>query len=130
MKYLLVRRVVSIRAFSPRKAQSEPAVEPRVLAWLSHRQFEGGTMRAPFSLFLGLVLSGCVFQPKTPEQIAAEPFRPVEEPQVVCRKEKPTGSNRPVTVCREVPTAIDREDTKRDMNVLQRQSEQINQQLN
>jgi len=84
-------------------------------------------MRAPVFLFLSLVLSGCVFQPKTPAEIAAAPFRPVEEPQVVCRKEKPTGSNRPVTVCREVQDAVDREHTKRDMQVLQRQSEVLEQ---
>jgi hypothetical protein len=83
-------------------------------------------MRAIFLLFPGLVMSGCVLQPPTPEEIAAAPFDRVEEPQIVCRKEKPTGSNRPVTVCREVPDALDRQQTKRDMKVLKRQSELLN----
>jgi hypothetical protein len=81
-------------------------------------------MKALVILFLSVVLSGCVFQPKTPEEIAAAPFDRAGEPQIVCQKEKPTGSNRPVTVCREMPDALDREQTKRDMRVLQRQSEQ------
>jgi len=83
-------------------------------------------MRTPVVIFLGLVVSGCVAQPETPESIAAAPFDgPVEPPQIVCKKEKPTGSNRAVTVCREVPGVLDRERTRRDMSVLQRQSEQV-----
>lgn len=83
-------------------------------------------MKASVVFFLGLVASGCAVQPETPEAIAAAPFKPaVEPPQIICKKEKPTGSNRPVTVCREVASALDQEQTKRDMRVLQRQSEQL-----
>ena len=83
-------------------------------------------MRTPVAIFLSLVLGGCVAQPETPETIAAAPFDgSVEPPQIVCKKEKPTGSNRPVTVCREVAGPLDREQTRHDMSVLQRQSEQV-----
>jgi hypothetical protein len=85
-------------------------------------------MRAPVLLSLSLIVSGCIAQPQPPEAVAAAPFDgTVEPPQIVCRKEKPTGSNRPVTVCREVQSALDRENTRRDMNVLQRQSELLGQ---
>ena len=52
----------------------------------------------------------------------------MEEPaeqKVSCKKEKPTGSNRPVMVCRPVPGAVDRELTNRDMSILHRQSEAL-----
>jgi hypothetical protein len=80
-------------------------------------------MKRPILLSLGLVLSGCFLQPPTPEEIAARPFNSFEEPAVVCRKEKPTGSNRVVMVCREVPNAEDQLQTKRTMQRLKRQSE-------
>jgi len=83
-------------------------------------------MKSPVFLTLGLILSGCIAQPPTPEAIAAAPLEdPGDEPQIVCKKEKPTGSNRPVTVCREVRGILDNEETRRDMRVLQRQSEQL-----
>ena len=83
-------------------------------------------MRALFVIFLGLVVSGCAAQPETPEAVAAAPIADsVEAPRIVCKKEKPTGSNRPVKVCREVGDALDQEQTRRDMRVLQRQSEQL-----
>ena len=82
-------------------------------------------MRAPVLLISSLVVSGCIAQPQTPEAIAAAPFDTESEPQIVCRKEKPTGSNRPVTVCREVASALDRENTRKDLDVLQRQADQL-----
>ena len=73
---------------------------------------------------LGLFLSGCVAQPEAPEAVAAAPSDgPAQQPRIVCRKEKPTGSNRPVNVCREVSSAVDREYTRKDMDMLQRQTE-------
>ena len=81
-------------------------------------------MRAFVALSLGLFMSGCAVQPETPEAIAAAPLdSPAAAPRIVCKKEKPTGSNRPVNVCREVPNAVDREHTRHDMDVLQRQTE-------
>jgi len=81
-------------------------------------------MRTSVVVFLGLLVSGCAAQPETPEAIAAAPFGDAPEaPQIVCKKEKPTGSNRPVTVCREVAGAIDQEQAKRDVRVLQRQAD-------
>lgn len=83
-------------------------------------------MKVPVVFFLGLIVSGCAAQPETPESVAAAPLgdAPVE-PRIVCKKEKPTGSNRPVTVCRQVAGAFDEEQTKRDMRVLQRQADQL-----
>ena len=81
-------------------------------------------MKTPVFLALGLMLCGCAAQTQTPVAVAAAPFEDSNaEPRVVCKKEKPTGSNRPVTVCREVADALDQEQTKRDIRVLQRQSE-------
>ncbi len=80
-------------------------------------------MKATFVIFTGLILTGCALQAPTPEEIAAAPFNDAVEPQIVCKMEKPTGSNRPVQVCREVPSALDREQTRRDMGVLKRQTE-------
>ena len=86
-------------------------------------------MKTPVLLSLGLVVaSGCIVQPKTPQAIAAAPFDSIEEPIVVCRLEKPTGSNRKVNVCREVPGALDQQQTRRTMRRLKRQSEGIQQQ--
>lgn len=74
-------------------------------------------------LLLTILTSGCVFQPPTTQQIAAAPFSAATEPEIICRKEKPTGSNRKVTVCREVLSADDQEQTRQTMKRLQRQSE-------
>lgn len=83
-------------------------------------------MRAAVVFLVSLIVSGCAGQPDSPEAIAAAAFEdPVEPREVVCKKEKKTGSNRTVRVCREVPGVLDREQTRRDMSVLQRQSEQL-----
>lgn len=83
-------------------------------------------MKVPVVCLLGLIASGCAAQSESPEAIAAAPFEDAPEaPRIVCKKEKPTGSNRPVKVCREVAGVLDQEQTRRDMSVLQRQSEQL-----
>jgi hypothetical protein len=66
---------------------------------------------------LSLIVSGCAASPYSPVATTADV-------PVICKKEKPTGSNRPVTVCRPVPGVLEREDTTRDMRILQRQTEQ------
>jgi hypothetical protein len=66
---------------------------------------------------LGLIVSGCAAGPHSPIDTMADV-------PVICKKEKPTGSHVPVNVCRPVPGVFDREDTERDMRVIQRQSEQ------
>ena len=82
-------------------------------------------MKVPVVFFLGLIVSGCAVQPE-PETVAAAPFEDASEaPRIVCKREKPTGSNRPVKVCREVAGALDREQARRDMGVLQRQADQL-----
>lgn len=73
-------------------------------------------------VLLTIVVSGCAANQYS------IPVASAEDAQVVCKKEKPTGSNRPVKVCRPVSDAIDQEETKRDMRVLQNQSEMINRQ--
>ena len=73
-------------------------------------------MKATLIVIVGLALSGCVTNSNSPAYAEANA-------DVVCRMEKPTGSNRPVKVCRAVGDAIDQENTKRDMGVLQRQSD-------
>ncbi len=75
-------------------------------------------MKASLVVILSFIAGGCVVNPHAPVPTAANA-------EVVCKKEKPTGSNRPVTVCRPVSGALDQEDTKRDMGVLQRQSEKL-----
>ncbi|RZV37398.1 MAG: hypothetical protein EX272_05445 [Chromatiales bacterium] len=83
-------------------------------------------MRISVVFLVGLILSGCAAQPETAETIAAAPLESgVEPPKIVCKKEKPTGSNRPIEVCRQVAGAFDEEQTKRDMRVLQRQADQL-----
>lgn len=81
-------------------------------------------VRASLVVILSLTVSACVGQSKSP---APDPTNLVgdapEQQAVICKKEKPTGSNRPVTVCRPVPGVLDREQAKRDARVLQRQSE-------
>lgn len=76
-------------------------------------------MKSVVVVILGLVASGCVANSYSPPLAA-------ENAAVVCKKEKPTGSNRPVEVCRAVAGVLDKEGTKRDMSVLQRQSEILN----
>lgn len=86
-------------------------------------------MRTPVVVFLGLVVSGCAAQPETPESVAAAPIgTAAEAPRIVCKKEKPTGSNRPVTVCREVLGALDQEQSRHDLRTLQRQSDALKRQ--
>lgn len=84
-------------------------------------------MKAVILTALAVVISGCAAQPEEPPTASALMSAPDrEEPQVVCKREKPTGSNRRIKVCRQVGDAIDDEQTRRDMQTLQRQSELIN----
>jgi PBP1b-binding outer membrane lipoprotein LpoB len=77
--------------------------------------------------FLALILSGCASQSSPTEPMAVSVAgETIEQNAVICKMEKPTGSNRPVKVCRPAPGALDEEQTKRDMRVLQRQSELLN----
>ena len=76
-------------------------------------------MNAPVIVVLSLFVCGCAVNPHS--MVAME-----TDAQVVCKMEKPTGSNRPVKTCRPVSGALDDEETKRDMGVLQRQSEILN----
>lgn len=70
-------------------------------------------------VILSFIVSGCAANPYS---MAAA----TTDEQVVCKREKPTGSNRPVKICRPVDEALDREDTVRDMRVIQQQSERLN----
>lgn len=83
-------------------------------------------MKGFMVVFLAFLLSGCVSQSNSsapmPISVAGESIEPNA---VICKMEKPTGSNRPTRVCRAVRGALDDEQTKRDMQVLQRQSEQL-----
>ena len=81
-------------------------------------------MKAPLVVSLSLLLGACGAQPYSAPTVVA--VTPGEEPKVICTREKPTGSNRRVKVCRPAADAVDRENTRRDMQVLQRQSEIIN----
>jgi len=77
-------------------------------------------MKASVIVFLSLIVSGCAVEPDLTAPIVAS------TPQtVICKMEKPTGSNRPVKVCRAAPGELDREEAKRDMRIIQRQSEQL-----
>ena len=84
-------------------------------------------MKASVVVILSLIVSACVVHSKPsapgPTNVVADT---PEQQTVVCKKEKPTGSNRPVTVCRAVPGLLEREQTERDMRVLHRQSEILN----
>jgi hypothetical protein len=81
-------------------------------------------MKASVVVILSLIVSACVVQSNSPTPVPASVVGAPAEPQaVVCKKEKPTGSNRPVRVCRAVAGVLDREQTERGMRVLQRQSE-------
>lgn len=73
-------------------------------------------MKTPKIVILGLLASACTTNPHTVPTVASEQ-------DVVCTMEKPTGSNRPVKICRPAAGALDREETERDMRVLQRQTE-------
>ena len=84
-------------------------------------------MRVVVPVAFAIVFSGCAAQPEeepTASTLLSVPER--EEPKVVCTRQKPTGSNRRVKVCKEVGDAIDAEHTRRDMQTLKRQSEMIN----
>lgn len=84
-------------------------------------------MKAAIIVALAVAVSACATQPEEPATASALLSAPErEESQVVCKRVKPTGSNRRVKVCREVGDAIDAEHTRRDMQTLQRQSEIIN----
>ena len=80
-------------------------------------------MKATVVLILSLIASGCAVQSHSPTPVASVDGVPAEPQSVVCEMEKPTGSNRPVKVCRAVDGILDREDTVRDMRKIQRQSE-------
>lgn len=83
-------------------------------------------MRVVIPVALAIVVGGCAAQPEeqpTASALLSVPER--EEPQIVCTRQKPTGSNRRVKVCKEVGDAIADEHTRRDMQKLQRQSELI-----
>ena len=84
-------------------------------------------MKASVVVILSLIVSACVVHSKSP---APGPTNVVgdapEQQAVVCKKEKPTGSNRPVRVCRAMPGVLEREQTERDMRDLHRQSEILN----
>ncbi len=73
-------------------------------------------MNALKIITLSLLVSACTTNPHVVPAVASEQ-------DVVCTMEKPTGSNRPVKVCRPAAGTLDREDTERDMRVLQRQTE-------
>ncbi len=73
-------------------------------------------VKASVIVVLSFIASGCAVNPHS--MVAVE-----TDAQVVCKMEKPTGSNRPVKICRPVGGVLDQEETKRDMGVLQRQSE-------
>jgi len=84
-------------------------------------------MKELSAVFLALVVSGCVSQSYSSAPMPASVAGESSEPNaVICRMEKPTGSNRPVKVCRPAYGPLDDEQTTRDMRVLQRQSELLN----
>lgn len=76
-------------------------------------------MKKLMFVVLTVFLGGCA------NHLNSIPVAAAEDTRVVCKKEKPTGSNRPVKVCRPAADAIDQEKTGRDMRVLQQQSEII-----
>ena len=81
-------------------------------------------MKSSVVVILSLIVSGCVVQSNSPTPVPTSVVEVPAEPRaVVCKKEKPTGSNRPVRVCRAVAGVFDREETERDMSVLHRQSD-------
>ena len=81
-------------------------------------------MKALVIAVLAFVMSGCVTGSYSSPSVASNSTGvDGDPPSLVCRMEKPTGSNRPVKVCRAAPGVFDKEDTRRDMGVLQRQSE-------
>ena len=82
-------------------------------------------MRTLFITAVALIVCGCAAQDETPSASALLSASD-EEPKMICTREKPTGSNRLRKVCRPAGDAIDEENTRRDMQILQRQSEIIN----
>ncbi len=81
-------------------------------------------MKVALAVLLGLLAGGCVTPPSEPQPAAGSIAENATKTptQVVCKREKPTGSNRPVKVCRKVPTELEREQARRDVRVLQRQT--------
>lgn len=80
-------------------------------------------MRVSVVVFLSLVVSACVVNPHPAEPFAANVAQTNEEGSVVCKLEKPTGSNRPVRVCRAVQGSLEREETQREIRHIHEQSE-------
>ena len=93
---------------------------------MAQRPPHGLKMKLTAILLLGLLAAGCVTDERASGtagvQIVNVDGQPVE---VVCRREKPTGSNRPVKVCRRVATTLEREKAKRDVRAMQRQNDGI-----
>lgn len=83
-------------------------------------------MKALIPVALTIFVGACASQPEEPQTASAILSVPERaEQQVVCTRQKPTGSNRRVKVCRPVGDAIADEHTRRDMQKLQRQSELV-----
>jgi len=81
-------------------------------------------MKNLIAVLLAFIVSACVSQSYSSAPMPASVASATAEPsEVICKMEKPTGSNRPVRVCRAAPGALDDEQTLREMRVLQRQSE-------
>ncbi|MEL7186454.1 MAG: hypothetical protein AAFN50_08490 [Pseudomonadota bacterium] len=82
-------------------------------------------MKTPLFAALTLIACGCATQTDPDEAVTASELIKAadDEPRIVCTREKRTGSNRLVKVCREVANEVDRENTRRDMQVLKRQSD-------
>jgi len=104
----------------------------RVILWSPGLSFKGSKMKGLSALILTLVVSGCASQSYShaPIPVAAADESAADESvgsnAVICKMEKPTGSNRPVRVCRAEPGPLDDEQTERDLRALQRQSELLN----
>lgn len=67
-----------------------------------------------------LFLSGCMHYPDSHTLSHANV---AGQDSASCKMEKPTGSNRPIRVCRSTPDALEQDRTTRDMRTIQRQSE-------
>jgi hypothetical protein len=77
-------------------------------------------------MILAVNCIGCAFGPGSGRgELSSLPHQYGDDQELTCRKEKPTGSNRPVTVCRRNTGEFEKEQVKRDMHVLKRQSEQL-----
>ena len=80
-------------------------------------------LRVSVVVFLSAILSACVVNPHPPERLAANVTERSADGSVVCKLEKPTGSNRPVRVCRLVAGSMEREETQRKIRHIHEQSE-------